>query len=659
MLNQRQPRGSHLPLTLLIAMGLIAGASPWPEANAADSKEGDKAGKAAKAGKKLAVRFSLKGVIAEQDNPEDPFMLMTGDSATTGVRLLKKKFESAAKDPSVGSVLLAFDTPLISWTHAEILRDGIKALRKSGKTVIAHADYFSTPHYLLAAAADKVYLSREGILLLNGLTGKQYFLKGMLDKIGLAADMHHMGSHKGAAEPLTRVGPSKELQEMMDWILDDRYDHLCTEIGRLRGKDKVKGKEWVDGGPYSSAQALKAGLVDGIKSRLEVIAEAKTVAGLTASDRLTTNFGKKAQKPAFDFSNPFAIFKIFADLTKPKVKEAGKPAVGLIYALGTIQSGKGDDGGMGSGGIYSLATIAHIEKARKDPGIRAVVLRIDSPGGSALASEAIYEALLELKKVKPLIVSIGSVGASGGYYIAAPAEKIFVHPTSTVGSIGVVGGKIVMKGLYDWLGITTHTYKRGGPRATLFDESTPFSPEEKAWFMSNMKDVYDRFVEIVKNGRGEKLKDFESKIAGGKVFTGRQALKNGLADSLGGLKEALDFAATQSKLANGKEKYEIRVVNPPGSMSQKILDMMSGKKGEESEITEPNDVHHRIGLNFLRKSMLLNSKGNSSRIFEALEVLGRLDPVAAARLEGQLQALEVMARERVMMRMPFDLTFTP
>ena len=605
---------------------------------------------------KLAVQFTFDGMIAEQGLEEDPLQLLAGETKCVGVREWVQRLEKAAGSARVGCVLLVLDQPELSWTHALELQRAVLKLKQSGKAVLAFGESFTPAQLLLAGAADKLYLNPNGWVLLNGLSIQALYFKGTLDKLGVQADILHLGTHKGAGEPFTLAGPSKEAQEMMNWLLDDRYALLSEQIGKCRGKDAAAGKKWIDGGPYTAKQALEAGLVDGLKGRLEVYREIKKLAGLRESDKLERRFGKEKKKTGLDFSNPLSLFKFFADLASSTKEEAPQPpAVGLLYAEGIIEEGRSE----GAGTLGSLSLISAIEKARKDATVKAVVLRVDSPGGSAMASEGIHEALVKLKAEKPLVVSVAAVGASGGYYIAAPAERIFVHPTSIVGSIGVVGGKMVLKGLFDWLGITTHPYRRGGERAGLFDSTTPFSLEEKKWVLSSMEEVYARFVKAVQDGRGEKLKDFEAKITGGKVFTGRQALANGLADELGGIEEALAFAAVRGGLK--KTGYAVRVINKPAGFTQKIIDALSGEDGEKDDaaraVSGAGPSAWRAEEGARAAAAVLPALAGPWA--EALGALRKAHPAHAAAMSRQLRYLEMLRCGRLLLAMPTELVFAP
>lgn len=587
---------------------------------------------------KIAVQFTVEGGVAEQSPEESPLQLFGDNARIVGVRDWVKRFEMVATGDRVGGVLLVIDDPLLDWPHALIMRDALEKIKKAGRPIVAYADVLTTPQFLLAGAADKIFLSPGGMVLINGLHARQHFMKGSLDKLGIQADMIHIGSHKSFAEQFTLTQPSKQSEEMMNWLLDDLYAQLGEQIGHARGKDDAAGKAWIDGGPYTAQQALDAGLVDGLNNRLDATIALKLLAGLNPDDKLDRSFGAKKSQ-GIDFSNPFAFFKIFADLASSSKPESDKPAVGIIYADGQIVSGRN------LSGIGSLSAIASIEKARKDDSIKAVVLRINSPGGSALASEEIHAALVKLKAAKPLIVSCGSLAASGGYYIAAPAERIFTEPSSLIGSIGVVGGKMVLKGFYDWIGVSSFQYTRGGAKAGIFDENTPFTPAEKEWYLTSMTQVYDQFVSAVKDGRGDKLKSFEEKITGGKVFTGRQAVENGLADEIGGLSQAIAFAATRGGLK--ADNPEVRVINKPENPMQKFFKGLSG--GNDDDDTSAT----------VSSTKLLLAGSKCAELSDLLNGLRRLDPSTMTIIERQLHAFEMFQSEKILMLSPFEIDVKP
>jgi protease IV len=590
---------------------------------------------------KLLVHFHISGQINEQSAPEDAIPFLDSGSSEAGIRDWLRRIEKAAASTRVSGILLTVDSPRISWEHVQELRAALQKARKNGKPVVAHADDLTTLHYLLAASADKVYLSPAGSLMLNGLSARQWFMKGTLEKLGIQADMHHVGSHKGAAEPLTLTSPSKELQDMMNWMLDDWYSQLAQQVGQCRGSDAAAGKKWIDGGPYTALQAQAAGLIDGVKDRADASAELRRLTGAKETDKFDAKYGKK-KRPTLDFSSAFGLLNVFTSMTSRKAPST-KPAIAILYAEGTINSGDGGEDTTGGSRVGSSAVIPFIEKARKDPSIKAVVLRIDSPGGSALASESIHAALKRLKAEKPLIVSMGSVAASGGYYIAACADRIFAQPTSIVGSIGVVGGKMVFKGVYDWMGMTSFKYTRGGDKVAIFDEVTGFSPEEKKWFVDSMTEVYTLFVKAVNDGRGGKLRDFEEKIAGGKIFTGRQALNNGLIDELGGIARAIEFSAER---AGFKEKeYEVRVLNSQPKFMDRFLGMMGGDDGDDDAALS--------SANFLRKLP------GSSGLRQSIMALATINPQHAKVLFRQLEMVQMIQQRKMLLMMPFEITVQP
>ncbi|HYF47988.1 MAG TPA: signal peptide peptidase SppA [Planctomycetota bacterium] len=584
---------------------------------------------------KKAVVFTLSGLVEEQDSDmELNIPLFGSDQMSIGVRELARRLKLAAESDQVSGVLLIVNQPALEWEHLAELRDSIKKIKAAGKPLIATAEELDTLPYLLASAADKVYLNPDGGIMLTGIHARQWFLKGTLDKLGIQADMMHVGAYKGAAEPLLFPGPSKELQEMMNWLIDDWYAQLCEQVGAARGKDAAAGKAWIEKGPYTAKQALAAGLIDGIKTKAEVVEEFRKATAMKDEQKLDTKFGqKKAQ--TIDFGNPFAIFQLFGQLAKAGKKEAvAKPVVGVIYAEGTIMSGRTEDGVIGADSLVN-----EIEKARRDANVKAVVLRINSPGGSALASEAIHNALLKLKAEKPLVVSMGTVAGSGGYYIAVPAERIFAHPTSIVGSIGVVGGKLVMKGFFDWIGMSSHPYTRGSERAGLLDSSTKFSPAEKEWFMSMMNETYDLFAKHVKEGRGERLKDFE-KISGGRVYTGRQAVTNGLIDEVGDLNAAVAWTAKKV----GLNEFDFKILNKKPDPTLKLLRGLSGQD-DEAELIPPS----RVSAPSLPPEV-------ETKIRTAFAALSVIDRAAAGVLQRQVQMLRLMSQQKMLLMMPFEIT---
>jgi protease-4 len=519
------------------------------------------------------AHIKLSGSMGESPPSADPLFGGAGENFKDKLDRIKK----AAKDSAVEGLYLQLDGLSIGWGKIDELSRAIADFRKSGKKAYAYLEAGDTKDYLIALACDEICLPESGWLMLTGLRAEVSFYKDLFEKIGLKADMLQMGDYKSAAEPFTRNSLSEPARKQLTLVLDDRYDHgLVERIVRARpGKHFTaeQVKKLIDEGPYTARAALKAGLVDRVaygadfRKQLKKQLEADTF-------KIVKDYGKKKSEEV-DFSNPFAILKLLAP---PKSKSSKNPKIAVIYAVGVITSGKSEEGLMGADTVGSATMIQAIRQAEEDETVKAIVLRVDSPGGSALASDLIWNELRRSKK--PLIASMSDVAASGGYYISMAARKIYADPGTLTGSIGVVGGKIALGGTFNKVGIKTEVISRGANAGILSTEK-PFSESEKKAMTALMKDVYDQFVDKALEGRkkaGKKMtRDQLVDLAGGRVWTGRQAKENGLIDELGSLEDAIAAARALTDLPADKEPELLLLPKSRGFLDALIEDKLGSR----------------------------------------------------------------------------------
>ena len=483
----------------------------------------------------------------------------------------------AAADRTISGLVLIIDQPEINLAQVEEFTRALNAFKAKGKPIYCYMDEAGNATYALAAAATHVTLAENSELGIVGLHGEMMFFKGLLDKLGIEAEMLHMGAYKSALEPFTRTEPSPEAAENVNWLLDGIYARWLQLMadGRKLSTDEVK--KIVDQAPITSEDALKLKLVDEVSSfgafrrllKKEFGKDVKIVKNLSEG-------GEGGELKSDDIWGLIAHLKTLFEEAASQAKGKEEPAVGLIYIQGMITMGDSDEDPFGGGGSAGSTTIRHaLETAREDDSIKAVVVRVDSPGGSALASDIIWNAGTRCAAEKPVIVSMGRVAGSGGYYVALPGDPIFAEASTLTGSIGVVGGKLVLKDLFqNKLGITTTEFTRG-QHAGLMSMSRKWTESERSWIEKYMHEVYDQFKGRVQKSRGQKLKKELEDLAGGRVYTGQQALDLGLVDKIGGLDEALNLAAEKAGL--GKD-YEVRVLPKPSGLAALIhtLKKMSG-----------------------------------------------------------------------------------
>lgn len=468
---------------------------------------------------------------------------LTGGGRGTELRTAIDRLRALAKDDKLTGLLLRVEGVEVSLPDVVELRTAMHDFRAAGKKLACHTEDASNATYLVLAACEQIGLAPLGQIAITGPAAMPIHVKPLLDKLGVTADFLHVGAYKGAAEPLTRTEPSPEMRETLGAILDRRYQTMVDVIASERKLAPEQVKGLIDNALFPSEQAKTAKLVDEVSSF-------ETFRGKV----VTGPWSKIDLEPEADDTLSMTIKVARFIGAMPPAKPMGDH-VAVVYALGDIVDG-GGDGVLGARQqIASHTLVPALHALTLDDSVKAVVLRIDSGGGSAQASELIWEAVTELKTKKPVIVSMSDVAASGGYYIASNATKIFAEADTLTGSIGVVGGKIAPGGALAKLGVNTFPIGRG-KRATMMASLDPWSAEEKTVIQNSMEEVYKVFVGRVAQGRGKKPEDIHP-IAQGRVWTGTRAKELGLVDDIGGLDAALDEAKKLAKLdaAAGIEVY--------------------------------------------------------------------------------------------------------
>ncbi len=495
---------------------------------------------------KTVLRLWVTGSVNEAPSEDAELaVLFGGEKARTLYQWVDMIHEAAESDEVAGLVLI-IDSPQFGLAQVEDLRQAVLDFRKAGKPVHAYLDHAGNGAYALATAADHITLAPKSALDITGIGAEISYYKGMFDKIGVEADILHCGDYKSAVEPYTRTEPTKYAAEQMNRLLDGLFEQLVRMFAEGRGLTADEITAAIDAAPLTSEKALELKLVDEVSGfpafrrliKKEYGSDVKVIKSFDESDGLDV-----------DFENPFAIFQLFQDLME-KAQEEPEPGIGLIYIEGAIMVGKSQGGFMSGQTAGSTSLRAALTEALEDDNIKAVVIRVNSPGGSVLASDIMWDAATRIGESKPLIVSMGNVAASGGYYVAIPGEVIFAQPTTITGSIGVFGGKLVWNQLWEEkIGITTTEFTRG-KNAALFSMNHKFSDEERVRMQQWLDDIYAAFKGRVMESRGERIKGDLEKLAGGRVYTGTQALEIGLIDKIGGLSDAIAYATERSGLAD-------------------------------------------------------------------------------------------------------------
>ncbi len=565
--------------------------------------------------------FKLNGPISE--SPSELAGLF-GDGKPRTMGELLERLRQAGSDPAVPAVAFLVESPALGTAQIEELGAAMSELRERGKDVFVFAESFTMGTYLLCSAAENISVVPGGSLMLNGLNPESMYVRGLLDKIGVTPDIIHIGDYKSAGEMFTRTGPSDAANEQMARLIDDLYRQMIERVAETRELHDKKAESVLTGGPYTAEQALDKGLIDSIKYRKEFLTGIERRYGA----ELKTDYGgEKAFE--LDLSSPFALFQLFSEMLTEAKPTSGN-AIAVVHVEGLIIDGKSSESGPLGRSCGSRTLRKALEKAAEDDNVKAVVLRVNSPGGSALASEIIWKGTQRVRQSKPLIVSMGNVAASGGYYVSCGADRIFADEMTLTGSIGVLSGKFVTTEMWEKIGVNWHEMPRGR-HARLFSSATGFSDEERQFLTDHMLAVYSQFKERVADGRGESIRGDLEKLAGGRVYTGRQALKIGLVDEIGGLSDALAFAAKSAGLSD----YRVLVLPKPRT----LLDILKEAAGLEDDEIRANPMGFE----------------NAGFIRAARPLLRNMDPRRTAAVLRALGMAEILADEGVLAATPFEL----
>lgn len=474
------------------------------------------------------------------------------------VHSIVETLKKAKVDARVSGILLrptGFSTPY--WAKVQEIRDAVLDFRASGKPVYAYLEYGGEREYYLASAADKVFLMPSSPLDVKGIATLQLFLRGTLDLIGVFPDLHHVGDYKTAVNTFTEKGYTPAHKEMDASLNGSLFDALVVGIAEGRKKTPDEVRALIDQGPFLSDAAVKAGLVDDLAYEDE------------ARDAMHEAIGEEDDDRDIDG-------EAYAQVSAASLGLNRGPRIGVIYASGAITGGRSGFDPLNGATVGSDTLIEHIREARKDRSLKALVLRIDSPGGSATASDAIWHELMMAKdelEARPLVASMSDLAASGGYYLAMAADAIVAQPSTLTGSIGIFGGKYVTSGLYGKLGAHIDSTSHGR-FAEMDSPARPFTTEETSKFQHQLQAFYDQFIEKVAASRGKTPAEIHA-IAQGRVWTGQQAHQNGLVDALGGLDRAVALAKARAQI-DPDEDVELVVFPPRRSFYEVLTEQWGG-----------------------------------------------------------------------------------
>jgi len=581
------------------------------------AQDGDQAEKAAPKKPTTIAVFNLGGTLSDTPAPEDPIF---GSLGSESLRELTTRLRKSAKDDDVAAVVLIMGSGGAEMGQLEELRQAINEVGDV-KPVYAHADSVTTGSYAVMCGATRLSMTPTGDGWVNGLYGEQMYLRGLLDIVGVEPDFLTCGDYKSAAETFMRTGPSDESKEMSGWLYDSLFAAIKKQIATGRGVDDATVQKWIDDGLYSAETAKTAGMIDAVETREMLTSTIKKEHG--AGIKFDRKYGKKSG-PDIDLNSPFGAMQLWAQiLSGPKTRRSTKDAVAIVHIDGQIMLGTEEVSLLGgTSGAYSEPIRKALNEVGADPRVKVIVLRVNSPGGSATASEIMLQAAMQAQTKKPIIVSMGGVAASGGYYVSCRADRVFANEATITGSIGVVAGKLATKKMWNKLGINFHAIERG-KRAGLLKSSGPFADADRDELQGWMDTVYGVFKDHVTTGRKSLAKDIDA-IAGGRVYSGTQALELGLIDEIGTLDDAIAYAVEKVEL----EDYEIRSYPEPTNFLDQILgDVAPNKKKDDRRL--------------------------STDMWSGIQpMLKSVDPVRTQMVQEALLQLELLQQERASLVMP-------
>ena len=553
------------------------------------AESGSKGGDKVKIKENTILKLSLNKTISERSSKDNPFeeldLPFGGQEGKIGLIELVNTIENAKNDANIKGIYL--DLPSISSGTAslEVIRRALLDFKTSGKFIVAYAEVMTEGAYYLASVSDEIYIYPEGMLEFNGLSTEIMFFTGLFEKLGIEAKIFKVGKFKSAVEPFFRKDMSEANRMQVTSFLNSIYDHYLEEVSKSRGIE-IKQLELISDSMLvrTAADAVKYGLITKTAYPDEVEQVLKQKTGIDAEEELN-----------------FVEFNKYSKSNNNSAKSSSENKIAVIIASGEIVSGKSENGSMGS------TTIANaIREARLDKNVKAIVLRVNSPGGSALASDVMWREVMLTKQVKPIVASMSDVAASGGYYISMACDRILAEPNTITGSIGVFGMMFNLQNfMEDKIGLTFDGVKTG-EFSDLPNLNRPMTEFEAQVIQESVNDIYEDFTQKAADGRKmdvEKLRE----VASGRVWTGLEAIEIGLVDEIGGLKEAISIAANNAKLDSN---YSVEYLPKEKEFMEKLLEDLGV---EAQAMFYPEElVTLKPYLNDLKK--LENMKGVQARM---------------------------------------------
>jgi protease-4 len=505
----------------------------------------------------------LEGAISEKPGADMPFAFLGGAAPPT-VTDVWKSLKKAAIDPKIKAVVLMPRGLSVGWAKLQEIRGGLIEYKASGKPLFVFLRAPRTPEYYLATAADRIHMVPEDYLDMKGMRAEITYYKGAFDKLGVKMEAEHAGKYKDALDSYTRTNMTPESREALDLLLDGLYGHLSDTVGAARKKSGAEVRKLLDDGPFLADQAVTAGLIDALSYEDQFFDEVKQKLGM---DVKRVGLGEYSRTSVDGFE--------------------GKNRIAMIVGDGAIVRGQSVTGALDE---EAQMTTAHMTKlfhqVAEDASIKGVILRVDSPGGDAVASDEILREAKLLSKKKPMVISMSDVAASGGYYISMTGDPVIAYPNTITGSIGVIYGKVNLKGLYDKLGLTKDVVQRG-KNATIDSEYYELDAQGRKKLRDGVESVYKAFVGIVGEGRKKKYEEIDE-VAQGRVWLGSDAKKHELIDAEGGLDKAIEMVKEKAKLSKS-DKIRLVVYPPKQSLLEQLV-----AKGNESNVSVDRLVQREI-----------------------------------------------------------------
>jgi protease-4 len=481
----------------------------------------------------------LNGEIPEKPGIDVPLPFVE-HSAPVTVRDTWSILKNAATDSRIKAILLLPDGVSAGWGKLEEIRADIVEFKKSGKPVYAFLRNPKTREYYLATAADRVYMQPEDLLDVKGLRAELMYFRRTLDKVGVQVEVMHIGKYKDAGDMFTNTTASPETLDVMNSVLDTVYGNLLETFGAARKKSADEMRAIIDNGPFTAKQALEKGLVDELRYEDQAFGELASKLGQQKIEKLSHR----------------EYLRSFPDTS------GGRKKIAFLVGEGDIMRGSSDDRSISDEGFTSTAFIRQVRKVAEDNDVKGVIMRIDSPGGDAIASDEILREVQLLSKKKPLVISMSDLAASGGYYVAMTGDPIIAHPLTYTGSIGIIFGKVNLRGFYDKVGITKDILTRGKD-ADIDTDYRELDERGRQKLQESLQEFYTGFVGKAAASRKRTYDQLEP-LAQGRVWMGSQAKANGLIDDLGGIDKAIELVKQKANI--GKNEG-VRLVSYPGKRS--------------------------------------------------------------------------------------------